>query len=401
MMVKSLPVRSIVDAVARAAGAWSDPGFAPRERARHAVSERMEYSLPVVDYALDRLFRSLTSDALRQAIAAELGSLDVLDRFVERAPGLFARALPLGRVCIVSSRTTIGVAIVPAIFALCAKCEVLVKDRDDRLAGAFFTTLAEIAPGLASAAARPWRGGDDERIDLAAYDCVVAFGRNTTLDEIAAALPAATRFIGYPTKYSAGYVARDALQNEEDVVTLARDAARDALLYDGEGCLSLQAIFVERGGRVTPEIFCELLVRAIEEVEARFPAVARVEGSARRAMARDLASFRGAVAQRENGDASTNALVLLDSGEAPSFAPRVIDVRSVDALAEAVDYLRRNRVGIESLAVAGATAAFELAVETGAARIAPFGSLQAPRLASLHGGRPRIAEFVRWLVDES
>jgi hypothetical protein len=33
-------------------------------------------------------------------------------------------------------------------------------------------------------------------------------------------------------------------------------------------------------------------------------------------------------------------------------------------------------------------------------RIAPFGTLQHPPLASPHGGRPRIAEFVRWVSDE-
>ena len=63
-----------------------------------------------------------------------------------------ARAIAAGSVCVVSSRTTIGVAIVPAVFALCAKCDVLVKDREDGLVRAFFSTLAEERAEFAEAA---------------------------------------------------------------------------------------------------------------------------------------------------------------------------------------------------------------------------------------------------------
>ena len=100
--------------------------------------------------------------AIEAVIADELGCLDVLDGFVERAGRPPARALPLGRVCIVSSRTTIGVAILPAIFALCAKCDVLVKDREDHLVAAFFETLGdELAELRDAATAQTWKGDDD------------------------------------------------------------------------------------------------------------------------------------------------------------------------------------------------------------------------------------------------
>ncbi|HEY1884198.1 MAG TPA: acyl-CoA reductase [Candidatus Cybelea sp.] len=404
MMVKSLPVRSIVHAIDAAASAWRNPALAARQRARAAVSERMEYSLPVVDYAFDRLFRSITADGLRRVIAAELGSLDALDTFIECEPGLFAKALGIGRVCVVSSRTTIGVAILPAIFALCAKCDVLVKDRADHLVAAFFATLAEASPEFGPAAvARPWRGERD-RVDLAEYDCVVAFGADATLNAIASTLRVPTRYIAYPAKSSAGYLAAPALQSESEAAALARDAARDMLLYDGEGCLSLHLLFVERGGHVSPQAFCTLLRRAIETVEVRFPALPRTEGAARRAMARDLAAFRTAVVDRDVVDAAASSLVLLDAPleEAPLLAPRAINVRSVDAPADALEYLRLHRISLESLAVApGGAPARDLAAASGAARVAPFGSLQAPRLANPHGGRPRIAEFVRWIVDET
>jgi len=82
MMLDERPVRSIVAAVADAAARWTDADFPPRVRMLPAVCERTGYTLPVVEYACDRLFESLTTARMSTVIARELGSLDVLDGFV-------------------------------------------------------------------------------------------------------------------------------------------------------------------------------------------------------------------------------------------------------------------------------------------------------------------------------
>ncbi len=240
---------NVVTAVARAAARWCNSGFPPRVRALARVAERTRYSVPVVAYAFDRLFRSITAEALDEAIAREVGEA--------------RRFEPLGRVAVISSRTTIGVAIVPAIFALCAGCDVLVKDREDSLVAAFFETLAEDSELLASAHAEAWDGERDAR-DLATYDAVVAFGSNDALYAIRARLRPDARFIAYGPKASIGYVARAALASEATAVEIASGAARALVLYDGEGCLSLHALFVEYGARISPEHFLELLAAAVE-----------------------------------------------------------------------------------------------------------------------------------------
>jgi hypothetical protein len=38
-----------------------------------------------------------------------------------------------------------------------------------------------------------------------------------------------------------------------------------------------------------------------------------------------------------------------------------------------------------------------LAARIGAVRVAPFGAMQSPPVAGHHGGRPRIADFIRWI----
>lgn len=403
-MVKT-PARSIVAAIADAAARWSEAAFLPRIRARDAVSARTGYAPAAIDYAFDRLFGSLARDAIEAVITGELGSLDVLDGFVAGRGRPPFRALPIGRVCVISSRTTVGVAIVPALFALCAKCAVLVKDREDSLASAFFATVVEHLEALrGTIEARVWDGA--ERADeLCDFDAVVAFGSDATLGEIGARLEPEVRFIAYGSKASAGYVTLDALRQESTAQAAARGAALDLILYESEGCLSLHALFVEPGGAVTPQRFGELLAEAIAELTPRFPPATRDERiAAKVAGARDLAVFRRSAGATALADPHGGFLVAIDppADEPPLFLPRVVGIRSVGGPHQALAYLRRHALTLEGVAVSEhRDDLVEFARAAGASRITTFGALQAPPLGIFHGGRPRIAEFVRWMSDET
>jgi hypothetical protein len=402
-MVKKPATRTVVNAVAAAAVAWSDRSYAPRRLARDAASARTGYSHPVVDAAFDRLFVPLTAEAIEATIAEELGSVEVLDCFVERSGRRRVRALPIGNVCIVSSRTTIGVALVPAIFALCAGCSVLVKDREDHLIAAFLRTLLEVEPDLESRArATTWKGADDA-VDLPSFDAVVAFGSDGTLSALAQRLPLTTRFIPHAAKTSVGYIGAESLVDGRMARTLARRAANDALLYDGEGCLSLRVLFAERGGRVALADLGRFLRDAFVDAARVFPSALSPADAARVAMMRDAALVRTSEATVFS-DAHASYLVLADppDDDPPSFLPRTLRLLSVSGTAEAAAYLQRHGIAIEALAVSGNRDDYaDLAATLGAARIAPFGSLQSPPTSNAHGGRPRIAEFVRWLADET
>jgi hypothetical protein len=406
MKLVERPVRSIVRAVADAAARWTDADFPPRVRALAAVCARTGYSEPVVEYALDRLFASLTQTAIEAAIVSELGSLQVLDGFVEGAGRPRVRALPVGPVCILSSRTTIGVAIVPAIFALCAKCDVLVKDRDDALAAAYFSTLYEELDEFRDAAiARAW-DGERSPLDVGTFAAVVAFGSDAVLARIRQSLPVTTRMLPFGSKASCGYVTREALADPAGARTIADRAARDVVLYDTQGCLSLHALFVERGGAISPQDFAATFARALERAGVEFPVGARDARDALRAAgARDLAVFRAAAgigAVYSDADATYVAVLDPPEAEAPAFLPRTLGVRSVSAPSEAADYLQRHRIPIEAVAVAATRPdVVAMATRIGAARIAAFGELQSPPLGGYHGGRPRIAEFVTWMTDET
>ena len=401
--LRALPAARIIGFVADAAERWCDADFAPRVRAAAAIEARLSYTAPVVDYALDRLFREVTRDALAAAIASELGSVEALDGIAARrgAPAAWARGVD--RAVVVSSDTTIGVAVVPALFALCAKCDVVVKDRSDALVAGFFASLAEEHPAFGRAAlARAWQGGDDPDEDalLARADTVVAFGRDETLRTIRARCGAGARFVPFGHRASIGRLTRDeaaALDGAQ-----AERIARDALLYDGEGCLSLHALFVHARGDALARV-AALLAAACERVAVEFPSGPRSpQRSAQVAAYRNLAAFRAASGRGEVFRTADATLVAdPPHEEPPPFLPRVLPLIAVEDDAAVVAYAAAQQLPVQALGVLAADArAVALAEQIGAVRVAPFGTLQTPPLGGHHGGAPRIADFVRWIDRE-
>jgi hypothetical protein len=397
--LRALPARRIVAHVADAAQRWTDADFPPRVRVTAEIERRLGYTTSVVEYALDRLFFAIAPAALEAAIGAELGSLAALDGIVERRglPAAWARGV--ARVAIVSSDTTIGVALLPAVFALCAKCDVVVKDRSDALIAAFFGSLKDEHPAFEGAAqARPWTGGDDSDEDelFANAGTVIAFGRDETLRAIRARCGAETRFVPFGHRASIGRLTRTDLAALDDL--LADRIVRDALLYDGEGCLSLHALFVDAGGTDLERV-ARALAAACERVALEFPGGTRdALPAARTAAYRNLAAFRaasGSGAMLRGADAT----LVIDppAQDALPFLPRVLPVYRGDDDAVA-RYVESQRLPVQALGVVDAApGAVTLAARIGAVRVAPFGSMQSPPAAGHHGGAPRIADFVRWI----
>lgn len=384
--LSKVPAGRIVGAISDAAERWRDADFPARVRATEQIGERTGYSIPVVEYALDRLFFSVDRAAMEAVIACELGSIEILDGFRPRVGRPDAWARPVGNVCVISSRTTIGVALPAVLFALCAKCDVLVKDREDLLISSFFETLREeLAEFERGARAEPWSSQHENAPALDSFDAVVAFGQTDTLTAIRNALPAETRFAGFGSRASAGYVSRESLSGAGRAVEIARGAARDIVLYETEGCLSLHVLFVEDGGAVDAAAFSQTLQDEIARAKIEFPhGNSGSERLAQASHARALDGFRKA--------SGANAL-----SKPPPFLPRLAHAIPVGSPAVALQYLNRHGVALEGFAVADSRSdVIDMAVSAGAVRITRFGELQNPPLSGEHGGRARIAEFVRW-----
>jgi hypothetical protein len=145
-----------------------------------------------------------------------------------------------------------------------------------------------------------------------------------------------------------------------------------------------------------------MLAASIEEANIEFPIGNRAaEQTARIAQQRNVAAFRaasgqGAVFASEHAEYAV--IVEQSLYEPPQFLPRTIGIVAVDAPGEALRYLREHRLPLEGFALSNDRSdVIAAAIEAGAVRLTRFGELQHPPLGGDHGGRPRIAEFVRWI----
>ncbi len=407
--LRTIPARAIVAAIADAAERWTNADFPPRVRVTAAIVARLGYTTPVVDYALDSLFGSLTEPALCAAIASEVGDVAALDGFVPFAGRPPAWARGVAQATIVSSDTTIGVAVPPLVYALCAKSRVTVKDRSDALIAAFAETLGQGLPTLRDAIdVRAWSGGDATVEDraLGDADVVVAFGNPDALRAIRAACNADATFLPFGHRASAGYVDRTALDGGDGTedAALAAAIARDALLYDGDGCLSLHVLFLERGDDARQQRFVRALAEACAATAVEFPPGRRDAARVARTSA-----FAAAAAFREaNGEGRTirsrdgawTIVVAPPRGDLPPFGGGTIPVIVVDGPHDAAAYVAAHALPLQAVGVPATfddAAATALAEALGAVRIAPLGTLQSPPIGGHHGGRSRIIDFVRWI----
>ncbi len=339
--------------MADAAERWSDADFPPRVRATAALEAGLGYTIPVIDYALDRLFAGLTVPVMQTAIEAELGDVATLDGFSARAGQPAAWARGVDRVTIVSSDASIGVALPSLAYALCAKCRVTVLN-SDTLVAAFAETLGEALPETRAAIeTRAWAGAEDPAFGAAGT--VVAFVGLDSLRAIRAACAPDAVFVALRPGVSAGYVDRAALTGDLDA--LAGAIARDAILYAGSAARALRHLFVERIDAATQA----RLVRAL-------------------------------------ADARAAALVEFPPGRhAPAADVPLIVVDGPDAAAA---YVAQYAIPVQAVGVTAMlddAAATVLAEAFGAVRIARLGELQAPPGGGHDGGRGRIADFIRWI----
>lgn len=72
-------------------------------------------------------------------------------------------------------------------------------------------------------------------------------------------------------KLSYAVIAKEALSSEQEAKKLARRVSVDVSIFDQAGCASPHNLYIERGGVVSPERFCEILAEAFPKTEIQIP----------------------------------------------------------------------------------------------------------------------------------
>ena len=270
--------------------------------------------------------------------------------------------------------------------ALAARAPVLFKtsSAEPHFAPAFLAALGKRLPTLRDAyATATWTGGDAsiEAHLYAAARLVVAYGGEATIDALQSA--ATRRLIAFGPKLSLGWVGADA-----DLDRAARGIALDIALFDQRGCLSVEAVLVDRP---VASPFTAVLADALREVATELPpgrSTAAERAGVR--LAREDADLRGLTWSGDGLDAGT---VILESNDRihPSPGLRTVRIHPVNGVPALTEWHGR----LQGVAVAGrmpATVrrAFE---QAGVSRSAPAGRLQATDAAWRNGGIDLAAEF--------
>ena len=396
----------IVDAIGAATRSLVEPGAPYREQLVSALPGLTGYTRPMIEIGLERMGAGWTADALRESLEGEFGSLDVLDDFQPRSSGGLQRAFGPSLTVHIFSGNIPGVSVSSLIRALCVKSASFGKMAagEPYFAVCFARALSEVDRELGKClAVSYWPGGSEdlEAVAFSEAEAVIAYGSDETIGEIGPRVPPHVRFIAYPNRVGAALVVKSALTRGGAGV-LARCAANDVVTFDQQGCVSPHTIYVERGGEVSPLEFAEELAAALDALAREIPRGAMSPGeSSLIHQLRAQAEIRGAtVLASERG---TEWTVIVE--ERPEFEPsplnRVIQLRVVDDLSQALAALERIGRHLQTVAIAadpdevGSLAGRLGAI--GATRLVPVGEAAWPAPGWHHDGRFQFLDLVRFV----
>ena len=328
-----------------------------------------------------------TADDLLALVRAELGHTEILDDFHPHGAHL-ARAVPVETILHIVSGNTPAAGLQSLIRGLLLGAHNLCKIPSDGLPemAAFHAALPpELAARVEISRTLPetWptRAG-----------ALIVFGSDATIAHFRTLAQPGQVFIAHGHALSFGVIFDD--PHAESAV----GAARDASVFDQQGCLSPHVFYVAGDARG----YAARLAQEMERWQERDPRgpVSLSEANAIRTL-RDGTAFRAAqdepVALHASAG-STAWTVVFD--EAPGFARsplnRCVFVRPLpaDLPAELLSVrLHLSCVGIWPATLANARAL----AACGVSRICAIGQMQSPPWTWLQDGQPALAPLVRWV----
>lgn len=336
---------------------------------------------------------AITSDDIIGLVVAELGHADALDRFVPHA-GHQARAIAPQVILHIFSGNTPAAALQSLIRGLLLGSHNLCK-----LPSAGLPEVAEFISALPPELAANVEVAPDLPDQwLACADAVIVFGDDTTIATIRGRCRPDQTFIPHGHRLSFGIF----FDAPDDAALGA--AARDACVFDQQGCLSPHVFFVREDGACTAEAVARRLADAMASFSKVSPrrAVSLTEANAIRSL-RTEAAFRAANGEPLTVLASNNTDWTVIAGSPAAFPAsplnRTVFVKALPQdLAATLAPLRPHLSTCGIWPVTDGNAAAAAAV--GVSRVCPIGKMQLPPLAWHHDGQQVLAPLVRWIDYE-
>jgi hypothetical protein len=414
------PVGDVIATIAGVTSEWRQGDSPWRAQAERALPPVTGLSPAMVREVLPTLFSGFTAPALHALVDAETGPHGAgraLDTVVATPAG---DRLAVGPELLahIGAGNVPGLGIPALVVGLLAKSAVLIKTPrgEPVLTALVARSLAERDPDLgACVGVVYWPGGTPALDDilLARASVVTVEGDDETVASVRAR--ARGRVLGFGRRLSLAVVTREALAS---IGNTAEEAARAVSLYDQQGCLSPQVVYVEDERVETVAAFAQALGAALLELDESLPrgVLSPAEHAAVRELRAD-AEWRaiGGEDVRVFGDTSADAsasgsraTVIYESD--PRFAPtcgnRTVRVKALERIDHLPDHLGPWASHLEAVGVAGPPErireiALALAHTSTVSRVCPLAAMQEPPLGWHRGGVGRLASLLRWVDVET
>jgi hypothetical protein len=336
-----------------------------------------------------------TTQDLLDWLRAELGAAEALDRWIDHGKAK-TKALPPAAILHIVSANTPHAALQSLIGGLLLGSRNLVK-----LPRSGLVEVEEFLARLPD----PWRSTVETETQLpdswlVSAGAVIVYGSDETIAALRTRMTPGKIFIGHGHKASLGVVWDD------PGCVSCTGAARDASLFDQQGCLSPQVFYVRESQPGFARRYAEHLAAAMDQFNRIHPrGPLEVAEKAGIANLRAAYRFRAAGDLRVGiweggGDLDWTVIYEEDAWFTASPLRRVIFVKPLPedlagAMGPASDYV--GAIGLWPCTE-------ELAARFAAlrpSRFCPIGRMQDPPWTWHNGGIPRLASLVKWVDFET
>ena len=417
--LQPMTVDAVIGVIDRAVARLLDAKDPVRREADALLPIVTGFDAEMVRLGLTAYLLTFRAPQLQRFVAQDFANPKVLDGFQPALKGGAVRAFGPALLAHVWAGNVPGLPLWSLACGLLVKAGNIGKlpSAEPVFATLFARLLCEVHPPLADCLAVVWWKGGQPGPAATLYrasDTVLAYGGNAALREVREQVPASTRFIAYGHKLGLTLVGRAALDRQRGPAA-ARRAALDIVRWEQQGCYSSHAVYVERGGAVSPRDFAQHLAAELANLGHRHPrrALALDEAEAvaawrRAAEWRALASTDGGSARNEllGDEAAPWALAYSDRPQplAPTAGQRCVQVSAVDALDDVLPLLAPHASFLQTVGLATTPAELyrlgEALGRVGVTRIAPLGGMTQPEAGWHHDGRFNLADLVRMVEIE-
>jgi hypothetical protein len=345
---------------------------------RQKLAQSTGLSAPVIELGLETTLPLFTRDSLLSLLDSARPSRGDGDARPPSAP-----------VVVVLAGNVFSAAARPLLFPLLCGRAVLAKasSEEDVFPRLLQRALAAVDPALAQACAVVTFGRQDEaaeRILSAGARVISVYGDDETIAGFAARLAPGARLLAHGHGFGAAFVAKSSLGSSNRASTAASALAYDVLAYDQRGCLSPQAVLVERGGAVDTAGFATLLHEVLEAATELWP-VGDVPAHAKA----ELLQWRGVAAALGTLHAGPSSAVSYEGARALRPSPGYRHVTVYDCADLAQLRARAQKLGPRLKALGVSERALVAELGELAPYVSQLGAMQTPPLgAHLDGLHP-------------